>query len=344
LESLRQDIIYLTLEGIPNCVGVKKKIINGFFYKKDYLCSNYVKNLINMMFYINSSENNPGSEVLKNGSLDVKSINWVNLLDTLIDKTLDFGIKAIACIVIYWVGRKIIKYIYLLLSKLLNAKGIDPSISSFLKSFINILLTVALIIAIINTLGFNTTSFVAILASAGVAMGMALSGTLQNFAGGIMILLFKPFRIGDFIQAQGQEGTIKEIHIFNTEIIAPDNKKIFVPNGGLSSNVIVNYNREENRRIDLTIGVDYGTDFDFVKSVILSILKTEKRVLNQPAPFVALKTLNDSSIDILIRIWVNRADYWDVYFNLNEQIYKVFAQKGINIPFPQMTVHLADKG
>jgi small conductance mechanosensitive channel len=296
------------------------------------------------MFNINSSESNPGSEILKNGSLDVKSINWVNLLDTLMDKALDFGIKVIACIVIYWVGRKIIKYVYLLLSKLLNARGIDPSISSFLKSFINILLTVILIIAMINTLGINTTSFVAILASAGVAMGLALSGTLQNFAGGIMILLFKPFKIGDFIQAQGQEGTVKEIHIFNTEIIAPDNKKIFVPNGGLSSNVIINYNKEENRRIDLTLGVDYGTDFDFAKSVILSILESEKRVLSQPASLVALKTLNESSVDILIRIWVNRADYWDVYFNLNEQIYKVFAQKGINIPFPQMTVHLADKG
>jgi small conductance mechanosensitive channel len=265
---------------------------------------------------------------------------WSLYLQDLLGKATDFGLRIIACILIYWIGRKIIRYIERLLNKIFIAKSVEPSLASFLKSMINILLMVVLIAAIIDRLGINTTSFVAILASCGIAIGMALSGNLQNFAGGVIILLFKPFRIGDFIQAQGQEGTVKEITIFDTEITTPDNRSVFIPNGGLSSNVIVNYNNEKTRRIDLVVGVDYGTDYDFAKSVVLSIIADDKRILKNPEPLVALKTLNSSSVDLLLRVWVKRTDYWDVNFSLNEQIYKVFSQKGIGIPFPQMTVHL----
>ncbi|MDR1610360.1 MAG: mechanosensitive ion channel, partial [Candidatus Symbiothrix sp.] len=239
--------------------------------------------------------------------------------------------------------RKLIKYVKVLVNKLLSKKEFDPSVVSFLKSLIDIVLTAALLITIVNILGINNSSFVAILASAGVAMGMAMSGTLQNFAGGVMILIFRPYRIGDYIQAQGQEGTVKEIHIFNTEITTVDNKTVFIPNGGLSTNVVVNYNNRQTRRIDMIIGVEYGTDYEFAKSTIKDILQSDGRILSEPAPFIGLKTLNESSVDILIRVWVKTSEYWDVYFNLNEQVYKIFGKKGIGIPFPQMTVHLAGK-
>jgi small conductance mechanosensitive channel len=283
----------------------------------------------------------------ENGTNPVKALersadfdHWGVYLNDLLSKASDFGLRLIACILIYWIGRKIIRYIDKLLGKMLNGKGVDPSIASFTKSLINVLLTAMLIVGIIAKLGIDTTSFAALLASVGVAIGMALSGTLQNFSGGIMILLFKPYRIGDYIQAQGQEGTVKEIHIFNTEVVTPDNKTIFIPNGGLSSNVIVNFNNEKTRRIDLVVGVEYGTDYDFAKTTALEIIGEDKRIQTNPEPFVALKTLNESSVDLLIRVWVKREDYWNVYFNLNEQIYKKFGQKGIGIPFPQMTVHL----
>ncbi|MDR0505693.1 MAG: mechanosensitive ion channel [Dysgonamonadaceae bacterium] len=254
-----------------------------------------------------------------------------------------FVLKLAACILIYIIGRKIIKYINVLFGKLMSSKGFDLSVASFLKSLVNIILTVTLLLSIVNILGINSSSFVALFASIGVALGMALSGTLQNFSGGVMILLFRPYRVGDYIQAQGQEGTVKAIHIFNTALITADNRTVFIPNGGLSSNTIVNYNEQKNRRIEWIVGVDYGTDYDKVKNIITDIIKIEKKILMEPAPFIALKTLNDSSVDIIIRVWVIKEDYWDVYFNMNEQIYKNFAAKGINIPFPQLTVHLADK-
>jgi small conductance mechanosensitive channel len=269
--------------------------------------------------------------------------SWQGVIDRLLHDFFLFGKNALICIVLYIIGRKVIQYLNKVIEKVMSSKGLDLSVASFLKSLINITLTVALLIMIVNILGINTTSFVALLASVGIALGMALSGTLQNFAGGVMILLFRPYKIGDYIQAQGQEGTVKEIQIFNTVIITADNRTIIIPNGGLSSNIIVNYNNQESRRVEWVVGVDYGTDFEQAKSVVREILKNEKRILNNPAPAIVMKTLNESSVDIQIRAWVNRLDYWDVYYNINEQVYKNFATHGINIPFPQLTVHLADK-
>jgi small conductance mechanosensitive channel len=275
--------------------------------------------------------------------IDFRTISWSDLLDTFLHEAFRFGLKLAACIVIYLIGRKLIKYLNYLMGKLMSRKEFDPSVATFLKSLINIILTAALIIMIVNILGINNSSFVALLASVGVALGMAMSGTLQNFAGGVMILLFRPYRVGDYILAQGQEGTVKEIQIFNTVIITADNRTIFIPNGGLSSNTIVNFNNQKNRRVEWTIGIDYGTDYDRAKAIVQTILDGDKRILSDPAPFIALKALNDSSVDLVIRAWVLINDYWDVYFNINEQIYKGFDAKGINIPFPQLTVHLANK-
>jgi small conductance mechanosensitive channel len=229
------------------------------------------------------------------------------------------------------------------MAKIMSNKEFDPSISSFIRSLIDIALTATLLICIVNILGINTTSFVALFASVGVALGMALSGSLQNFAGGVMILIFRPYQVGDYIEAQGQGGTVKEIQIFNTVIITADNRTIYIPNGGLSSNVIVNYNDQTNRRVEWVVGVAYGTDFEKAKQILQGILKSDTRILSDPAPSIVVKTLNESSVDIQIRTWVNRPDYWDVYYAINEQIYATFNAKGIEIPFPQMTVHLADK-
>ena len=274
--------------------------------------------------------------------LNLSTISWANVIDFLTHQVLDFGSKLLICIVVYVVGKKLIRLLNNVLGKLMNSRKLDASVISFLTSLINILLTVVLLITIINILGINNSSFVALFASIGIAMGMALSGTMQNFAGGVMILLFRPYKIGDYIQAQGQEGTVKSIQIFNTILLTSDNRTIYVPNGGLSNNVIVNFNDQNTRRMELSIGISYGTDYDKAKSIIETILSSDKRILTDPVPYIALKALNQSSVDILIRAWSTRADYWDVYYNINEQIYKVFAAHGIDIPFPQMTVHLSE--
>jgi len=274
--------------------------------------------------------------------LNLSTISWSDVIDFLTHQALDFGSKLLICIIVYIVGKKLIRLLNSVLGKLMNSRKLDVSAISFLTSLIDILLTVVLLITIINILGINNSSFVALFASIGIAMGMALSGTMQNFAGGVMILLFRPYKIGDYIQAQGQEGTVKSIQIFNTVLITSDNRTIYVPNGGLSNNVIINFNNQNTRRMELSVGISYGTDYDKAKSIIQTILSSDKRILTDPAPYIALKALNQSSVDILIRAWTARADYWDVYYNINEQIYKIFAAHGIDIPFPQMTVHLSE--
>lgn len=276
-------------------------------------------------------------------NIEFNNTSWSELLDQFLHAIYVFGIKLLICVIIYVIGKKLIRYLNAFCIKLITKKDVDPSVSSFLKSLINITLTAALIVMIINVLGINNSSFVALLASAGVAIGMALSGTLQNFAGGVMILLFKPYRVGDYIEAQNQAGTVREIQIFNTILTTPDNKTIFVPNGGLSTGIIMNYSNQVNRRVELIIGIGYGQDYDKAKRLINRMLEDDKRILEEPEPFIALHKLNDSSVDIVIRAWVLKDDYWNVYFELNEKIYKIFAEENIEIPFPQVTVHMADK-
>jgi small conductance mechanosensitive channel len=226
-------------------------------------------------------------------------------------------------------------------SKLLMKRHIDAGIQSFVKSLVNILLTILLIIAVIGKLGVETTSFAALLASAGVAVGMALSGNLQNFAGGLIVLLFRPFKVGDWIESQGVSGTVREIQIFHTILTTADNKVIYIPNGALSSGTVTNYSREDTRRVDWVIGVEYGENYDKVESTVRRILATDSRILNAPAPFVALHALDASCVNIVIRVWVKSSDYWGVYFDMNKTIYTVFNEEGIGFPFPQLTVHQA---
>ncbi len=193
---------------------------------------------------------------------------------------------------------------------------------------------------VVGTLGVETSSIIALFASIGVGVGMALSGTLQNFAGGIMILLFKPFKVGDFIEAQGQSGTVKEIQIFNTILTTPDNKIIIIPNGGLSTGITQNYSTEATRRVDWQFGIAYGDNYDKARNVIEKLLNADNRILKNPDYFIALTSLGESSVNIVVRAWVNAPDYWGVYFDMNEKIYKTFAEENINIPFPQLDVHL----
>lgn len=265
-------------------------------------------------------------------------------LDVFLTKMIDLGIsvgsKILLAIVVFIVGRWIVRRLNKLLAKILEKRHVEASLSTFVKSLVNITLTLLLIIVVIGVLGIETSSFIALFASAGVAIGMALSGTLQNFAGGVMILLFKPFKVGDTIEAQGQSGTVREIQIFNTILATPDNKIIIIPNGGLSTGLMKNYSREATRRVDWEFGIAYGDDYTKAKAVIARLLDADGRVLKDPAYFIALTSLGESSVNIVVRAWVNAGDYWGVYFDMNEKVYKTFAEESLNIPFPQLDVHL----
>ena len=265
-------------------------------------------------------------------------------LDVFLTKMIDLGIsvgsKILLAIVVFLVGRWIVRRLNKLLAKILEKRHVEASLSTFVKSLVNITLTLLLIIVVIGVLGIETSSFIALFASAGVAIGMALSGTLQNFAGGVMILLFKPFKVGDTIEAQGQTGTVREIQIFNTILATPDNKIIIIPNGGLSTGLMKNYSKEAARRVDWEFGIAYGDDYTKAKAVIARLLDADGRVLKDPAYFIALTSLGESSVNIVVRAWVNAGDYWGVYFDMNEKVYKTFAEENLNIPFPQLDVHL----
>lgn len=251
-----------------------------------------------------------------------------------------FGIKLVVAIVVLLLGRWVIKLIKKGLTRIMERRKADPSLSSFLMSLVSVLLTFLLIIAIVGILGVNTSSLVALLASAGLAIGMALSGTLQNFAGGVMIMLFKPFKVGDFISAQGYEGVVNEIQIFNTHVLTPDNKEVILPNGSLSTGAMTNFSKQGTRRVDWSFSIAYGDDYDKAKSLLLRLCDEDGRIQKTPAPFVELGKLNDSSVDITVRVWVDAADYWAVFFSMNEKVYKAFATEGLSIPFPQMDVHM----
>ncbi len=263
------------------------------------------------------------------------------IIEKLIDLSIAAGRNILIAILIYIVGRFLISLIQRVLNNMLTRRKVEISIQTFLKSLISILLNVLLIVSVVGTLGINTTSFAALLASAGVAIGMALSGNLQNFAGGLIILFFKPYKVGDWIEAQGVSGTVKAIQIMHTLVTTTDNKVIYIPNGAMSSGVITNYSNMETRRVDWIIGVDYGEDIDKVKSVINELIQKDSRILKDPAPFIALHALDSSSVNVTVRVWVKNSDYWNVYFEMNKNIYDEFNKQSINFPFPQMTIHQA---
>ena len=277
------------------------------------------------------------AEIVEN----VQNVNLEQVIQQVITFCVDAGKSILLAAVIFIAGRFLISVINRLVAQMMERRKIDATIQSFLRSFINILLTILLLISVVSALGVNTTSFAALLASAGVAVGMALSGNLQNLAGGLIILLFKPYKVGDYVDAQGVSGTVKEIQIFHTVLVTPDNKIIYVPNGSLSSGSVTNYSLSQLRRVDWTVGVEYGTEIEKVRQTVLDLIKKDGRILTEPAPFIALSALADSSVNITIRVWVKNEDYWGVFFDMNQNIYEVFNREGISFPFPQVTVHQA---
>lgn len=259
-----------------------------------------------------------------------------------LNASIDLGGRILAALIIFIIGKILVNWANKLFAKMLEKRKVEPSIQSFLKSIVNITLLVLLFLAVIGKLGIELTSFAALLASAGVAVGMALSGNLSNFAGGVIILVFRPYKVGDYIEAStGAAGTVTDIQIFHTVLTTPDNKVVFAPNGAMSGAVVTNYSRKDTRRVDFLFGVEYGTDFNQAKSIIMEVINKDSRILKDPAPFVELSALADSSVNITVRVWVNAADYWAVNFDMNKNVYATFNEKGISFPFPQLTVHQA---
>jgi small conductance mechanosensitive channel len=271
-------------------------------------------------------------------------MKWENYYDKIVDLILFYGPKLVGAILVWIIGGFIIKTIVKGFEKLLDNREIDTSLKPFLKGIVNALLKIMLTISVLGMLGIEMTSFIAILGSAGLAVGMALSGTLQNFAGGVMILIFKPFENGDFIEAQGHAGIVSEIQIFNTILKTPDNKTIIIPNGGLSTSSMINYSAEKTRRVDWTFGIGYGDKTNDAKEVLSKLMSEDNRILNSPEPpFIAVSELGDSSVNFAVRAWVKSEDFWGVFFDMNEKVYNTFDREGLNIPYPQMDVHIHNK-
>ena len=270
----------------------------------------------------------------------ITHIDYRQLMTDMIQEAGWILLKIVIALSIYVIGRWIIRWVIRHMDKAFDRHEVETSLRSFLRSLVKVLLMVVLLLAIVQTLGVNTSSFLAIFASAGLAIGMALSGTLQNFAGGVVLLILRPYKVGDYIEAQGQSGTVAEIGLFQTRLKTTDNRIVYVPNSSISTSIIDNYSQSETRRVDWLLSISYGDDIDVARREILAMLKADERVLTDIEPVVYVKNLGESSVDLTIRAWVENANYWSLYFDMNEKMYKELPQKGINFPFPQMDVHL----
>ena len=266
-----------------------------------------------------------------------------NYLDKIVTFFIDYGPRLLGAILVLIVGFWIIKIITKAFVRLMHKRKLDPSLIPFLRSLVNVLLKILVIISVMGMIGIEMTSFIAILGAAGLAVGLALSGTLQNFAGGVILMIFKPFKVGDFIEAQGYLGTVKGINIFTTHLNTVDKKVVIIPNGGLSTSSLTNFSAEPQRRVDWTFGIAYGDDMDNFKKAITDFINEDSRILKEPEPFMALSELGDSSVNFTVRVWVNSPDYWGVFFDMNEKVYKRFGDYNLNIPFPQMDIHMQNE-
>ena len=267
------------------------------------------------------------------------------LLKDMVDSSVRFGLKLLAAFLIYFIGAWIIRRIKSILRRTFERRKTDAAIASFVQSITSIALTLMLIIITIGTVGIDTSSIAALLTGGGLAIGLALNGTMQNFAGGLMILIFKPFKAGDFIEAQGHSGTVIEVNMTSTKLTTTDNRVIIIPNGILSNDVINNYSGRQMRRLDVTVGVEYGSSSDETKQLLMDLIKSDERSMSvdqgAPAdPFVALSALNDSAVEFTIRIWVKTENYWPLKFDMTERIYNELPKHGIMFPFPQLDVNI----
>ena len=272
-------------------------------------------------------------------NLDIKHWFSRSMLEEWLNAGINFGLRVILVLVLFWLGKVVITRLKKIFNGILRRRNIEGVAVSLLDSVFTAILYIALFLFLAGVLGVKSVSFAAVLASMGLAVGMALSGQLQNLAGGVIIIVTKPFKLGDFISAQGTDGTVKAVRLFHTEVLTPDNKVVFIPNGTLSSSLVTNFSHEDIRRVEWTIGIEYDEDYQRVRQVILALLQQDQRILTTPKPVIVLHKLNDSSVDILVRAWVASGDLWPVFWDFNERVYADFNAKGIGFPFPQLTVH-----
>ena len=251
-----------------------------------------------------------------------------------------YGLKIVGALAILILGRMAVGMIANLAKRLMRRAKVDETLVGFVGNIVRVLLLAFVFIAALNNLGVQTTSLVAILGAAGLAVGLALQGSLSNFSSGVMLIVFRPFAKGDYVEAGGTSGSIEEIRIFNTVLKTPDNRVVVVPNGNITSGNIINYSREETRRLDLVVGVGYNDDLKQVKAVLTELVKADSRILEDPAPTIAVLELADNSVNLVVRPWVKTADYWDVHFDLTEKIKTTFDERGISIPYPQRDIHM----
>ena len=274
-------------------------------------------------------------------NLDIKHWFSRSMLEEWLNAGINFGLRVILVVVLFWLGKVVITRLKKIFNGILRRRNIEGVAVSLLDSVFTSILYIALFLFLAGVLGVKSVSFAAVLASMGLAVGMALSGQLQNLAGGVIIIVTKPFKLGDFISSQGTDGTVKAVRLFHTEVLTPDNKAAFIPNGLLSSNNIINYSHENIRRVEWTIGIEYNEDFDRARNLLRSIIESDSRILKTPDYTIALLSLGASSVNIVIRAWTANETYWDVFLDINERIYKEFNAAGIGFPFPQLTVHQA---
>ena len=267
--------------------------------------------------------------------MDVQQLN-----DYAVNFLWEIGPNFLLTIVVLVIGFWIIKFIIKGSSKAMDKSKIEESLKRFLLSLIGIGLKALLLISIASMLGIATTSFVAVLGAAGLAVGLSLQGSLSNFAGGVLIILFKPFKVGDVIDAQGHIGSVDSIQVFNTILKTPDNKTIIIPNGNLSNGSITNYTTEERRRVDMTFGIGYGDDLKKAKQVLHDLINADEHIFSEPEPLVVVSELGDSSVNFAVRVWAKTSDYWAIYFDMQEKVKLEFDKQGISIPFPQSDVHI----
>lgn len=267
-------------------------------------------------------------------------MNFDSIVQIVNNFVAEYGLRIVGAIAILVLGRIGVGIVTSIISKLMKRANVEETLRKFFSSVTRIALMVFVVIAALNSLGFQTASIVAVIGAAGLAIGFALQGSLANFASGVMLIIFRPFKKGDYVEAGGAAGTIEAIHIFNTVMRTPDNKRVIIPNGSITSSNIVNYSAEEKRRIDMVFGIGYGDDIKKAKDILQRLMREDSRILKDPAPVVALKELADSSVNFVVRPWVATADYWGVFFDLTEKVKLTFDQEGISIPFPQRDVHL----
>ena len=270
----------------------------------------------------------------------IMNLDASEMLNKLVSQTAWILFKIAVALLIYFIGRWIVRRIIRLLDLAFERRDVDLSLRSFARNSVQTIFVLILLMIVVQTLGVNVTSLIAIFSAATLAIGMALSGTAQNFAGGVMILVIKPYRVGDFISAQGQSGFVREIKLFSTVITTTDNRTIYIPNNMIATAIIDNYSTAPQRRVDWTVGISYGDDVEAVRAAILAQLAADERVHKEPAPVVWISELADSAVTLTVRAWVDNGDYWNVFFEHNEKFYKELPEKGGHFPFPQMDVHV----